>query len=210
MLGESLQKALRKTGYSVDWVQDGADVEPCLKDQDYALVILDLGLPNKSGISILEDIRKSKRDISVLILTASGTTAAKVRGLDTGADEYITKPFALDELEARIRLLLRRKSNRHVPTIAAGGMTLYPATHEVICDGKTHPLSAKEFALMRILMENEGVKFPRSRLEEMLYGWNEEIESNSVEVVIHRIRKKLGQEAIINTKGIGYSIGRGT
>ncbi len=207
MIGESLQKALRKTGYSVDWVQDGADVEPCLKDKNYSLVILDLGLPGKSGMAILKSAREAKNDIPVLVLTACDAVPDRVLGLDAGADEYMLKPFALEELEARIRLLLRRKQGQSFPVITIGGMSLNPATHEIIYNTKKHILSAREFALMHTLMENPGVIFSRAQLEEKLYGWNEEIGSNSVEVHIHQIRRKLGRGVIKNTRGVGYSVG---
>lgn len=207
MIGESLQKALRRSGYSVDWVQDGFDVEHCVKDKTYCLVILDLGLPNKNGFTILQELRKSQNDIPVLILTARDAVSDRVKGLDCGADEYMLKPFALEELEARIRLLLRRRENQRSPLINFKNLYLNPATHEVSYLEKKYILSGREFSLIRILMENPGAIFSRAQLEEKLYGWNEEVESNSVEVHIHQIRKKLGKGIIKNTRGVGYSIG---
>ena len=207
MIGEGLQKALRRSGYSVDWVQDGFDVEDCLKDDSYCLVILDLGLPNKNGFTILQELRKNQNDIPVLILTARDAVTDRVKGLDYGADEYMLKPFALEELEARIRLLLRRRENQRSPLINLGNLCLNPATHEASYHDKKYILSGREFSLMRILMENPGSIFSRAQLEEKLYGWNEEVESNSVEVHIHQLRKKLGKSIIKNTRGVGYSIG---
>lgn len=207
MIGESLQNALGKSGYSVDWLQDGADVEPCLNDSEYALVILDLGLPGKDGIQIVKDLRAHKQQTTILVLTARDSIEDRVLGLDSGADDYMLKPFALEELEARIRLLLRRKEGQKTNTLSVGALTLNTNTNEVLYNGENCPLSAKEFALMRLLMEKPKQIFSRAQLEESLYGWNEEIESNSVEVHIHQIRKKLGKDIIKNTRGVGYSMG---
>ncbi|MCB1593198.1 MAG: response regulator [Alphaproteobacteria bacterium] len=207
MIGEGLQKALRRSGYSVDWVQDGFDVEQSLESHSYCLVILDLGLPNKNGLAILQDLRKNQNDIPVLVLTARDAVLDRVKGLDSGADDYMLKPFALEELEARIRLLLRRKENQRSPLIALGDLELNPATHEAIYKDKKYVLSGREFSLMRILAENPGVIYSRAQLEEKLYGWNEEVESNSVEVHIYQLRKKLGKGIIKNTRGVGYAIG---
>ena len=206
MIGEGLKRALGKTGYGVDWVQDGADIEPCLRDTQYSLLILDLGLPGKCGFAVLENLRKKKNNIPVLILTARDSVLDRVKGLDSGADDYMLKPFALEELEARIRLLLRRNQGQRAPVITANGMSLNPATHECVCKGKTHVLSAKEFALLRALMENPGALLSRAQLEEKLYGWNEEVASNTIEVHIHQLRRKLGRRAIVNTRGVGYSV----
>lgn len=207
MIGESLQKALRRSGYSVDWLQDGFDVELSLEDPNYGLVILDLGLPNKNGLAILQDLRKNRNNIPVLVLTARDAVSDRVKGLDSGADEYMLKPFALEELEARIRLLLRRKENQRSPIINVGALELNPATHESFYHGKRCILSGREFSLIRILAENPGTIYSRAQLEEKIYGWNEEVESNSIEVHIHQLRKKLGKSIIKNTRGVGYSIG---
>lgn len=207
MIGEALKKALRRSGYSIDWVQDGLDVEPLLVDDTYCMVILDLGLPNKDGIAILKDLRKMGTKIPILILTARDDVSDRVTGLDSGADEYLLKPFALEELKARIRLLLRRRENRSCPIIILEGMCLNPATHEFTYKNKKHRLSTKEFALIRILIENPKRIFSRASLEEKIYGWNEEVESNSIEVHIHQLRKRFGKDIIKNTRGVGYSIG---
>lgn len=207
MIGEGLQKTLQKSGYSIDWVQDGGDVTLCLENNDYALMILDLGLPNKDGIQILKDLRAQNSDITVLILTARDSVQDRVMGLDCGADEYMLKPFALEELEARIRLLSRRKEGLKTNNLSVGSLSLDLGTHEVIYGDKHYTLSAKEFSLMQILMESPRNIFSRTQLEELLYGWNEEVESNSVEVHIHQIRKKLDKDVIKNTRNVGYSIG---
>lgn len=207
MIGEGLEKALKQSGYSIDWVQDGVDAELAIEGTGYALVILDLGLPGKDGFDILKTLRENRNEISVLILTARDDIADRVTGLDIGADDYMVKPFALEELEARIRLLLRRKIGQKVNELAVGDLTLNINTNEVMYRNSKHVLSAKEFALMRLLMEQPNSFFSRTKLEENLYGWNEEVESNSVEVHIHQLRKKLGKDVIQNTRNVGYKIG---
>lgn len=207
MIGEALEKALKKSGYSIDWVQDGDDAEPCLEDSNYDLVILDLGLPNKDGIQILKDLRAKENPMSVLVLTARDSVQDRVLGLDSGADDYMLKPFSLGELEARIRLLLRRKEGRKTNDLTHGDLTLEVSSHRVTYKREDYSLSAKEFSLLSILVEKPKNVFSREQLEENLYGWNEEVESNSVEVHIHQIRKKLGKEIIKNTRNIGYSLG---
>jgi len=207
MIGEALQKALKKSGYSVDWIQDGSDVELAVETTEYALVILDLGLPGKDGVEVLKSLRARENDISVLILTARDSIADRVSGLDVGADDYMVKPFALEELEARIRLLLRRKAGQKINELKVGDLALNLNTNEITYGDKHYTLSAKEFGLMHLLMEQPKNIYSRARLEESLYGWNEEVESNAVEVHIHQIRKKLGKNIIRNTRNVGYQIG---
>ena len=207
MIGEGLEKALKQSGYSIDWVQDGVDAELAIEGTGYALVILDLGLPGKDGFDILKTLRANRNEISVLVLTARNDIADRVAGLDIGADDYMVKPFALEELEARIRLLLRRKTGQKINELTVGDLTLNTNTNEAMYGGSKHILSAKEFALMRLLMEQPNSFFSRAKLEESLYGWNEEVESNSVEVHIHQLRKKLGKNVIRNTRNVGYKIG---
>lgn len=207
MIGEALEKALKKSGYGLDWVQDGEDAEPCLEEGSYDLVILDLSLPNKDGIQILKDLRAKKSSVTILVLTARDSVKDRVLGLDSGADDYMLKPFSLEELEARIRLLLRRKEGRKTNDLEHGGLALEFKSHRVTYKGEDYSLSAKEFTLLSILIENPKNVFSRENLEERLYGWNEEVESNSVEVHIHQIRKKLGKDVIKNTRNIGYSLG---
>lgn len=207
MIGESLQFALRKSGYSIDWAEDGETAALSLQNQDYDLLLLDLGLPRFSGIELLERLRAKKNAVPVLILTARDSIDDRVRGLDAGADDYLIKPFALEELEARIRVLLRRRAGRAEAEIAHGALRINPATHQLNYKNKQFILSAKEFALLSALLEKPGAVQSRAQLEERLYGWNEEVESNAVEVHIHNLRKKLGNEIIRNIRGVGYVIG---
>lgn len=208
MIGESVRQGLRQDGFTVDWARDGKDAELALEAEPYALVLLDLGLPGKSGLDLLERLRRRGDGIPVLIMTARDTVADRVRGLDTGADDYLVKPFDLEEMSARIRALLRRRAGRSQPGIAYGALTLDPATHEVTLRGKPLLLSAREFALLRALLEKPGAVLSRARLEEILYGWDEEVESNAVEVHIHNMRKKLGVDAIRNVRGVGYMVAK--
>lgn len=206
MIGKSVQQGLKQDGYTVDWVRDGQSAELALDNGIYDLVLLDLGLPRKSGLEVLADLRRRKNRIPVLILTARDAVADRVGGLDAGADDYLVKPFDLDELAARVRALLRRRAGRAEPVIEHGGLVMNPATHEVFLDGRPVPLSAREFALLHALLERPGAPLSRAQLEERLYGWDEEIESNAVEVYIHSLRRKLGAELIRNVRGVGYLV----
>ena len=207
MIGEALQTSLKKSGYGIDWVEDGEDADDCIRDTRYDLVILDLGLPNKGGIQILKDLRARQDDTVILVLTARDSVEDRVLGLDSGADDYMLKPFALEELEARIRLLTRRKQGSKTNTLHIGSLQIDLGTHKVTYNSQNHVLTAKEFAFLHTLMDKPGHIFSRSQLEEHIYGWNEEVESNSIEVHIHQIRKKLGKEVIKNTRNVGYSLG---
>lgn len=207
MIGESLQKVLSQSGYSIDWAKDGEMADIALSTQRYDMLLLDLGLPKKSGIEILQQLRKKQNAMPVLILTARDTISDKIIGLDAGADDYLVKPFELAELEARMRALLRRSSGRTESVLAAGNMVLNPITHEITVDNKTSLLSAREFALMQALMERPGAILSVADLEDRLYGWNEEVESNAIEVHIYQLRKKLGKTCISNMRGVGYRIG---
>lgn len=207
MIGESLQKSLKQSGYSVDWVDDGLDVEPSLETTEYDLIILDLGIPGKDGIEVLKSLRISQSDIPVLILTARDGIDDRVLGLDIGADDYVIKPFALEELEARIRLLLRRKVGHRTNELKVGDLTLDINKNEASYNDRSYILSAKEFNVLRLLMEHPNQIFSRAKLEERLYGWNEEVESNSVEVHIYQLRQKLGKNIIQNMRNVGYRIG---
>lgn len=206
MIGESLQHALKTNGYAVDWVQDGQDALHALDTHQYDLMLLDLGLPKQSGLSVLEQVRKNKNNLPVLILTAKDTTQDRVKGLDTGADDYLVKPFSLEEVEARIRALLRRSLGKSQPIMEFGGISLNPVTKELVYDGKKEVLSAKEYAIMHNLLKHPGAVLSREQLEDQLYGWNEEILSNAVEVHIHQLRKKFGKNIIHNIRGIGYTV----
>lgn len=207
MIGNGLQKALRADGYAVDWSQNGPDGAEALRAQDYDLVLLDLGLPGMSGIELLQKLRTEKKDTPVLIVSARDTVQDRVAGLDSGADDYLIKPFSLEELEARVRSLLRRREGRRSAVLSAGDITLDTASKTLTYRGKSDILSAKEFAIMNLLMIKPGTILSRSQLEESLYGWNEEIGSNAVEVYVHQLRKKFDKDLIRNVRGLGYMVG---
>ena len=206
MIGASVQSGLRQEGYSVDWVRDGAAAELAIANGVYELILLDLGLPGKSGLELLASLRKKGVAMPVLVITARDSVADRVRGLDAGADDYLVKPFDLDELSARIRALMRRRGGRATPLIEHGPLSLNPATHEVALNGLPVNLSGREFSLLHALLEQPGVPLSRAQLEERIYGWDEEIESNAVEVYIHSLRRKLGAEWIRNVRGVGYRV----
>ncbi|BDG02323.1 response regulator [Anaeromyxobacter oryzae] len=208
MLGDALRRALRQQGHAVDWVQDGEAAELSLAGEPYDVVLLDLGLPRKGGMALLRDLRRRGDRVPVLILTAQDAVADRVAGLDAGADDYLPKPFDLDELGARVRALQRRREGRADPVLQLGGLTLDPAAHEVTLDGRAVPLSAREFALLHVLLEHPGRPVSRARLEERLYGWGEQVESNAVEVHVHALRRKLGAEWIKTLRGVGYVVPR--
>ena len=203
MIGQSLQKALKS--HAVNWVTDTFAAEHTLNLETYDLILLDLGLPKRSGLEYLVQLRAKGITIPVLIITARDSVEDRVKGLDCGADDYLLKPFAIEELEARIRVLLRRKQDRNNPLISYGDATLNPATYTLTYQGITERLSVKAFNIMQTLLENPGVIYSRSQLEEKIYGWNEEVESNAVEVHIHTIRRKFGAGIILNVRGIGYT-----
>ncbi|MDE1172195.1 MAG: response regulator [Parvibaculaceae bacterium] len=204
MIGESLVTALRNGGYSVDWARDGETGNSSLKTDTYDLVLLDLGLPKLPGLEVLKQLRQRKNPVPLLILTARDSITDRVQGLDLGADDYLVKPFALEEVEARIRVLLRRNAGHAEATLNNGAITLNTLTKEVQYRGTSLILSAREYALMYALMEKPGKVLSRAALEEKLYGWDDEISSNTVEVYIYALRKKLGNSVIRNIRGLGY------
>jgi two-component system, OmpR family, response regulator QseB len=206
MIGESVRTGLQQDGFAVDWVQDGRAAELALQTNAYDTLLLDLGLPRKAGLDVLAALRRRGDSIPVLILTARDAVADRVKGLDAGADDYLVKPFDLEELAARVRALLRRKSGSADPVIQVGGLNLNPATHEAALDGKPVSLSAREFALIHALAARPGVVYSRAQLEEKLYGWGQEVESNTVEVYVHSLRRKLGANMIQNVRGVGYMV----
>jgi two-component system, OmpR family, response regulator QseB len=206
MIGASVRTGLQQDDFAVDWVQDGRAAELALETNPYDALLLDLGLPRKSGLEVLAALRRRGAEIPVLILTARDAVADRVQGLDAGADDYLVKPFDLDELAARVRALLRRKSGRAGPSIQVGALSINPATHEVSQEGKSISLSAREFALIHALAARPGVVFSRAQLEEKLYGWGQEVESNTVEVYVHSLRRKLGAGCIRNVRGVGYMV----
>ena len=206
MIGEALRSGLKRDGFTVDWVHDGESAAQVLGSEEFDLLLLDWGLPRKSGLEVLTAARARGLELPVLIITARDAVSDRVQGLDAGADDYLVKPFDLDELAARIRALLRRKSGRTAPAVEHLGVTLDPATHSVTREGREIALSPKEFALLQLLMERPGTILSRARLEERLYGWGEEVESNAVEVHIHGLRRKLGADYILNVRGVGYRV----
>jgi len=208
MVGAGIRTGLRQQGYTVDWVRDGVAAELAMQTTPYDAVLLDIGLPRKTGLELLTLWRKQENAVPVLIITARDAVSDRIRGLDAGADDYLVKPFDLDELAARLRALLRRNSGRSTPLIEHGALTLDPASHEVTLGGAAINLSAREFALLHSLLENPGVPLSRAQLEDRLYGWEEEIGSNAVEVHIHSLRRKLGNEWVRNVRGVGYLVPR--
>ena len=209
MIGESLHEALVSENYAVDWVRDGRSAELALDNGVYDLLLLDLGLPKKQGLQVLTEYRQRGGMLPVLIITARDAMADRVGGLDAGADDYLVKPFDLDELFARVRALLRRQAGRAQPVIAYGGVTLNPASREVFLNGNVLNLSAREFALLQALLDPPERVLSLAELEEKLYGWDQEIGSNAVEVYIHHLRKKLGTDFIRNVRGVGYKVAAG-
>lgn len=206
MIGASVQRGLRQDGFAVDWVRDGVAAELAFSTERYDLILLDLGLPRKDGLDVLRTLRKRGAAVPVLVLTARDAVADRVKGLDAGADDYLVKPFDLDELSARVRALLRRQAGRAEPVIRHGELTLNPATHEATLRGAALTLTAREFALLEALLERPGAILSKAQIEERLYGWNEEVESNTVEVYVHSLRKKIGADFIKNVRGVGYTI----
>jgi DNA-binding response OmpR family regulator len=207
-LGEGLVLGLKELGHTVDWVQDGESARQALVCESLDALILDLGLPQVDGLTILKQLRKEERDLPVLVLTARDTTEARIEGLDLGADDYVVKPFDLMEVDARLRAITRRRAGRAAPIIEHGSLTLDPAAREVTLDGRPVTLSSYEYAVLETLVTHAGRILSRRFLEESLYGWDEGVESNALEVYIHHLRKKLGKKLIRTVRGIGYSIAR--
>jgi DNA-binding response OmpR family regulator len=207
LLGDGTRAGLRLAGYAVDWVRDGEAARLALLGQKYDACVLDLGLPRRDGIGVLKELRGRDDATPVLILTARDTREDKVGGLDAGADDYLTKPFDLDELQARLRALLRRAGGFSGPVLRHGDVELDPAGRSVLLAGQALALSAREFALLHDLLAHKGRIRSRGELEESLYAWGEEKESNTVEVYIHHLRKKLGPDFIRTVRGLGYVVG---
>lgn len=206
MIGESVLDLLRAEQYAVDWVRDGDAADTALRTQDYDLVLLDLGLPRQDGLSVLRRLRARRSRVPVLIATARDALKQRVEGLDAGADDYVVKPYEMDELLARIRALLRRAAGRAEPVYEHRGVSLNPATREASVGGQPVVLSAREWAVLEPLIARPGLVLSRTQLEEKLYGWKDGISSNAVEVYIHGLRKKLGAELILNVRGLGYMV----
>lgn len=210
MIGESLRKGLRGEGFAVDWVQDGQDAEHALDLAEYALVLLDLGLPRKDGLVVLHGWRQRGISVPVLVLTARDSVPDRVKGLDSGADDYLVKPFDLTELLARMRALLRRQAGRARDLIEIGALRLDPVARTVEYRGQAISLSAREFALLNALLETPDAVLSREQLEDRLYGWGEEVESNAIEVHVHNVRRKLNARLILTVRGVGYRLGDAT
>jgi two-component system response regulator QseB len=206
LLGDGIQEGLKQEGYAVDWLRDGVQAETALLSETFDAVILDLGLPRKSGIDVLRSIRQQGVKTPVLILTARDALEDRVNGLDAGSDDYLTKPFDFSEVTARLRALIRRSAGRANPAIEIQGVTLDPVAHQVSFSGKPVKLSRREFALLHTLMDNAGKVISRQKIVEALYGWDEEIDSNALEVHIHHLRKKFGNAFIQTIRGIGYIV----
>jgi two-component system response regulator QseB len=206
MIGESLEQALAQSGHAVDWLRDGTSADTALRAQAFDMVLLDLGLPGREGLEVLRRLRARGDALPVIILTARESLSDRVSGLDAGADDYLTKPFELKELEARIRALERRHFGFHKPLLQCGELTLDPVAHEVRFHGEVVALSAREYQILHLLVRRPGAIVSRADLEEQLYNWQTEIESNAVEVHIHRLRQKLDSRIIRTVRGLGYQV----
>lgn len=206
MIGEGLTAALGAEGMSVDWVCDGALAEAALRDTGFAIVLLDLGLPNAEGFDLLRTARSRGVDTPILIISARGGLDDRISGLDLGADDYLLKPFETRELLARMRALMRRRAGRATSKLIAGRTELDAETHELTQGDKTAVLSAREYALMHALMERPGRILSRAQIEERIYGWGDEVESNAVDVLIHSVRRKFGRDVILNVRGAGWML----
>ena len=209
MVGEAIQDALKDATYAADWVKNGQTALTTLGLHRYDLVLLDLGLPCKDGLEVLRNIRAKKNPVPLLIITARDTLVDRLSGLDGGADDYLVKPFELAELLARMRAVLRRKGGAATPVISNGAISLDPATREVAFnDGAPVLLSNREFALLHALLIRPGSILSRNELEDRIYGWGQEVESNAVEFLIHSLRRKLGNTAIKNVRGVGWMVSK--
>ena len=208
MLGSAVLQALHDASYAVDWVQDGLTASAALDNHDYELVLLDLGLPRRDGIDVLRRLRAHGDATPVLVITARVTVDERIEGLDVGADDYLGKPFAVGELLARLRALARRSAGATTSTLSNGVVTLELATKLAVASGVSHSLSHREFALLQALMLRPGAVLSRAQLEQSIYGWGEEVESNAVDVIIHGLRRKLGPGRIRNVRGLGWRVER--
>ena len=206
ILGDGIAEGLREFAYTVDWIKDGNQFDSAISTASYDAVILDWNLPGESGLTLLRRYRHTGKTLPVLMLTARDTLEDRIRGLDHGADDYLIKPFDLDELAARIRALIRRDHGRAHPLLTSGDIIMDVARHEVTKAGEPVTLALREFTLLQLLLENSGKVLSKSRIEDSLYAWGEEIESNSIEVHIHNLRKKIGADTIKTVRGVGYVI----
>ncbi|MES9858955.1 MAG: response regulator [Sedimenticola sp.] len=208
LLGDGIVVGLEQLGYAVDWVQDGNQAESAMRDETFDLTVLDIGLPGQDGLTLLRKVRGSGSDLPVLLLTARDGIRDRVAGLDAGADDYLVKPFDLDELAARLRAISRRREGRAISQVTYGELVLDPAARTVILNGDDVVCTTHEFAILEALLLNCGRVLSRPRLEEALYGWDDGVESNAIEVYIHHLRKKLGKTLIRTVRGVGYIMPR--
>ncbi|MDR5795560.1 MULTISPECIES: response regulator transcription factor [unclassified Caballeronia] len=208
MIGESVQNELRDGGYAVDWVRDGKLALTTLTTHVYDAILLDLGLPGADGFAVLRAVRSGANHVPLIIVTARDSVDERIRGLDEGADDYLIKPFDISELKARMRAVIRRRGGQAAPIMSNGVLTLDPATREATSGDIAIRLSSREFALLQALMIRPGAILSRAEIEDRIYGWNEEVESNAVEFLIHSLRKKLGATAIKNVRGVGWMVSK--
>ena len=208
MIGEAVCVALKDAAYAVDWVKDGAAASSALEHGEHQAVLLDLGLPKRDGMEVLRRLRQAGKSVPVIVITARDAVEDRIQGLDVGADDYLVKPFNVQELLARLRAIIRRHGGQGAPVLTNGSVSLDPATHEARRGDTTTLLSAREFALLHALLLRPGAILARTELEERIYGWNEEVESNAVDFLIHGVRKKLGADVIKNVRGAGWMVAR--
>lgn len=206
LIGAAMEQGLRMGGFAVDWLRDGKNAETALLQTAYSLLVLDLGLPGQDGLTVLRHLRQSDNRVPVLIVTARDAVSDRVAGLNLGADDYLVKPFDLNELVARARALVRRHAGRARPELCLGALQVNPLTREVHLEGRVLKLSQREFTLLEMLLETPGAVFSKEQLEERLYGWEGDVSSNAVEVHLHNLRKKLGADWIRNVRGVGFKI----
>ncbi|HXE21662.1 MAG TPA: response regulator transcription factor [Rhodoferax sp.] len=208
MIGDAVAQGLKDESYAVDWVRDGQAALNAVEIQNYDIVLLDLGLPRVDGMAVLRSVRAGDNPVPLLVITARDGVDDRIQGLDSGADDYVLKPFETRELLARMRAVVRRKGGTSGPVLSNGAVTLDPATREASVNGMASRLSGREFALLRALLVRPGAILSRSELEDRIYGWGEEVESNAVEFLIHSLRKKLGSRTIKNVRGVGWMVSR--
>lgn len=208
ILGDGVQAGLIQAGFGVDWAKTCDEGRLAIATGGYSGMVLDIGLPDGSGLDLLRELRRVDNPLPVLVLTARDTLVDRVKGLDQGADDYLVKPFELDELTARVRALLRRSHQRTSPIIRYQGIVVDPAARKVTLDGAIVDLPLREFTLLEELLENQGRVLTRAQLEQSLYGWNADVESNAIEVHVHHLRKKFGSDLIKTIRGVGYVVGK--
>jgi len=206
LIGKAVKQALNDATFAVNWVKDGITALSSIQVEDYSLVLLDLGLPQKDGLDVLKELRNNKQSMPVIIITARDSIEDRIKGLDLGADDYLVKPFSIDELHARIRAVVRRNHGVADPILSSSLLKLNPTTREAFRDDLSYTLSSREYALLYALMLRPGAILSRDKLEETIYGWNEEVASNAIEFIIHALRKKLGKDAIKNVRGMGWMV----